>query len=41
MEDREVKQSCVCDKLACEIWCVMKKDGVCVCEKVVCERWCV
>ena len=32
MEDREVKQSvCVCDKVACETWCVTKlcvKDGV-------------
>ena len=49
MEDRQVKQSCVCDKVVCERWCVMKKDGVCVCVtkqcvkdgvcvKVVCER---
>ena len=41
MEDREVKQSCVCDKVVCERWYVTKKDGVCVCNKVVCERWCV
>ena len=27
------------DKVACESWCVTKKDGVCVCDKVVCERW--
>ena len=45
MRDREVKQSCVCDKVACERWCVTKwcvKDGVSkmVCDKVVCERWC-
>ena len=49
VEDREVKQSCVCDQVVCERWCVTKKDGVCacvwqscvwkmVCVKVVCER---
>jgi hypothetical protein len=31
VEDRQVKQSCVCDKVVCERWCVTKKDGVCVC----------
>jgi len=37
----------VCDKVACERWCVTKwwvKDGVSkmVCDKVkvVCEKWC-
>ena len=47
VEDREVKQSCVCDKVVRERWCVTKTDGVCdkvvcdkvVCDKVVCERW--
>ena len=37
MEDREVKQSCVCDKVVCERWYVTKKDGVCVCG----TKWCV
>ena len=32
VEDRQVKQSCVCDKVVCERW------GVCVCVSVVCER---
>ena len=41
MEDREVKQSCVCDKVVCERWCVTKTDGVCdkgVVDKVVCDK---
>jgi len=29
VEDREVK-TVVWDKVACEKWCVTKKDGVCV-----------
>ena len=39
VEDRDVKKSCVCDKVVCERWCVTKKNDVC--DKVVCERWCV
>ena len=26
----------VCDKVACESWCVTKKDGVCVCVTKLC-----
>ena len=32
----------MCDKVACERWCVTK--AVCdqvVCDQVVCDRWCV
>ena len=32
-----LKIVCVCDKVVCERWCVLKM----VCGKDVCERWCV
>ena len=41
MEDREVKQSCVCDKIVCERWCVTKKDDVCVTKLCVKDGVCV
>ena len=28
----------MCDKVACERWCVTKKDGVCVCVKKLCVK---
>ena len=36
MEDREVKQSCVCDKVVCERWCVTK-----LCERERVTKLCV
>ena len=41
MEDREVKQSFVCDKVVCEISWVTKKDGPCVTKLCVKDGVCV